>query len=1456
MTPSNSLSSSERSLSGECSVDGNSCDRGNEDECSSHSSQEDVELTKEVKVDRLERKSKSMPSDILDILDEKSKENSVENVQFLSDREDDSDDVPVWEPPEPENPEDEVDGVFADDDDDCCDGSKWNKASLLGELSDESSEKRKVYEENRRVMLEEADSKFKFIVSQLIKSAGFSIEESGYWFEIVARLCWEAASMLKPAIDGKSVDPTEYIKVKCIATGSCVDSEVFKGLVFKKHAALKHMATKYEHPRIMLVEGVLGHPISGFSSLQSVNQDNEYLLKYVKPVVDIIEASKPDVMLVEKSVSRDIQKTILDKGVTLVFDMKLHRLQRISRCIGSPILSVDSLSSQKLKHCDSFRIEKIVEEHNAAGESDKKPTKTLMFLEGCPTRLGCTILLKGCHSERLKKVKEVVQYSFILAYHLMLEASFLADRHTMFSTIFAKEATSCVVEIEKFSPSPSPRESPSEAVDIPVSNGFDEQTIQINGEADGEKVATWESDGDHVFSHEPYNPVIFTGFSSLSARLSKYLGFVQNPESVPVSVDTDVSTTSNLDSIRESEEDTADKNEDKQPLLLDPELPVNSSSDDGDNKSQTENDIESTLESQSILVLVSKRNTLRGIMCDQRHFSHIKFYKHFDVPLERFLRDMFNQRNLCQTCDEFPEAHLYYYAHQNKQLTIQIKRIPVAKGLAGEAKGKIWMWSRCGKCKTKNASRKSTKRVLISTAARSLSFGKFLELSFSQQTFLNRSSSCGHSFDSDFLHFFGLGSMVAMLSYSQVISYTVSLPPMKLESSILIKAGWLEKEFQTVFTKGISLFEDAAGFLKRLRSQFTNSDLRYQRARKLLSNIEELLKHERCIFEENIKNSFDKAKTIDDVSHRLLRLNRMRWELLLQALIWNYRLQSLVLSDRLLPSSDETKIYEQGLKTVSEAGMTRYENDNKVSDSGSNGGIDTPLVEHKDIPIAGASVGDNDQMAESYVPEDNESQTLCSSSPDTTSPINNHFDTHLAVNVHSTNGQEADKSIPVTGESLDDEVSTSNGPHILGWDEWFWLPFEELRSKRIVDIEKEYLLKFEYVNNFTQENLQTVNQIITEESSRLRISLRDDDFIVSDYEDELSSLIACALAHLNNEESKKPLSRCIHGSLQGFLDNNQDSKQTDRDVSRFSSESTNRLETLPPPEVLVSFGSVKSVGKPKYSIVSLYADDFRDLRKRCCSSELDYIASLSRCKPWDAKGGKSKSVFAKTLDDRFIVKEIKKTEYESFVTFATEYFKYMKDSYDLGNQTCLAKVLGIHQVTVRQPKGGGKEIRHDLMVMENLSFSRKVTRQYDLKGALHARFTATSANGEDDVLLDQNFVNDMNKSPLYVSKTSKQNLQRAVYNDTSFLTSINVMDYSLLVGVDDENHELVCGIIDYLRQYTWDKQLETWVKSSLVVPKNVQPTVISPIDYKTRFRKFMKTHFLCVPDQWCDQGDS
>lgn len=95
-------------------------------------------------------------------------------------------------------------------------------------------------------------------------------------------------------------------------------------------------------------------------------------------------------------------------------------------------------------------------------------------------------------------------------------------------------------------------------------------------------------------------------------------------------------------------------------------------------------------------------------------------------------------------------------------------------------------------------------------------------------------------------------------------------------------------------------------------------------------------------------------------------------------------------------------------------------------------------------------------------------------------------------------------------------------------------------------------------------------------------------------------------------------------------------------------------------------------------------------------------------------------------------------------------------------------------------------------------------------------------------------------------------MSKASYHSCIMFQSVDVMDYSLLVGIDEEHHELVVGIIDFMRQYTWDKHLETWVKASGILggPKNVSPTVISPKQYKKRFRKAMSAYFLVVPDQW------
>ena len=81
-----------------------------------------------------------------------------------------------------------------------------------------------------------------------------------------------------------------------------------------------------------------------------------------------------------------------------------------------------------------------------------------------------------------------------------------------------------------------------------------------------------------------------------------------------------------------------------------------------------------------------------------------------------------------------------------------------------------------------------------------------------------------------------------------------------------------------------------------------------------------------------------------------------------------------------------------------------------------------------------------------------------------------------------------------------------------------------------------------------------------------------------------------------------------------------------------------------------------------------------------------------------------------------------------------------------------------------------------------------------------------------------------------------------------FLASLGVMDYSLLVGFSRSEGNLIIGLVDYLRQYTWDKQVESWVKASgLLGGAGKEPTIISPNQYAQRFTQTVLSHLSSVP---------
>lgn len=48
---------------------------------------------------------------------------------------------------------------------------------------------------------------------------------------------------------------------------------------------------------------------------------------------------------------------------------------------------------------------------------------------------------------------------------------------------------------------------------------------------------------------------------------------------------------------------------------------------------------------------------------------------------------------------------------------------------------------------------------------------------------------------------------------------------------------------------------------------------------------------------------------------------------------------------------------------------------------------------------------------------------------------------------------------------------------------------------------------------------------------------------------------------------------------------------------------------------------------------------------------------------------------------------------------------------------------------------------------------------------------------------------------MYIREHSKRILRSALYSDSLFLEDLNVMDYSLLVAVDESKKEIIVGMI-------------------------------------------------------------
>ena len=260
----------------------------------------------------------------------------------------------------------------------------------------------------------------------------------------------------------------------------------------------------------------------------------------------------------------------------------------------------------------------------------------------------------------------------------------------------------------------------------------------------------------------------------------------------------------------------------------------------------------------------------------------------------------------------------------------------------------------------------------------------------------------------------------------------------------------------------------------------------------------------------------------------------------------------------------------------------------------------------------------------------------------------------------------------------------------------------------------------------------------------------------------------------------------------------------------------------------------------KFEVVALFASQFYALRALYLgeNGERLFIQSLGQSRPWSTSGGKSSADFNKSLDDKFVIKCVSSEEFNMFASICIAYFPFMDMTVSQDYPSALVKILGMYRVKVR--RGTSIDVKY-VVVMQNLFCGMDISslRLFDLKGKV--RYFGKRAR-KGAVLLDGDLLRMTKGLPLAMDRISKDILGQSLQNDTLFLQTGSIIDYSLVIGIDTVKRHIVMGVIDYMHSYDWKKRTEYALKTVVT-----EATIKPPGVYSDRFMAGIEKYFCPVP---------
>jgi 1-phosphatidylinositol-3-phosphate 5-kinase len=1309
------------------------------------------------------------------------------------------------------------------------------------------------------------------------------------WINQLLTLATKCCATVDPNVKkGDSLDIRPYVKIKSIAGGDVSDCAYMSGVIFRKTVAHKRMAKALVHPRILLLSGGIEftRTENRFASLEILFEQED---KYTEILVGKILKVQPDLVIVGRSVSRKAQELLLKADVVLLQHVKARMMQRIARQTGATIISstdhvMNQFGPKVLGKCHRFRLVSFRDNEiwmdKEFTEKVKRPVKSIptllrekdlpnhqrqaalaaqilgeavfdgcqavktglakrgvalsyALLEGCPKNLGCTVVLRGASSDALKQVKRVLRFIVSISYSLRLEISYLRERYARIPTSFRLEprhmfSSSLCVD---FGNPPTGRKSRPW-------NGGSQQEASISGELtamDHQSIlvtSIWMTEKNQCCPAEVKG---ICYYSLQDVALGQFLRdscfnlslTCQNPNCKKSVLDHTLSFVHNDGVINITVEQM------DEPL---PPSPFQGIVRGNDEKDKTGIKGENEKEDSPIATWtysMSCKKVVTPLVYISEDTWKMSFGKFLEIGF--YNRDArLNAPEHGCNCPLQSDAVLFFgcgsLAARFTYEGIKPYGVHVSRQLPMDDE-----WHRV-------EATKQLEQISVASSDLFVQFDKHIEKVSREARLL-------------------FGSAVHRPEHLQTVLSELNM----IGSEVDHAAKTLQEKIASVSDKcqandGIvqEAFYRFPWYSRRYLFMLTSAwNDRLSAAGQALSAMRKLA-DSRFAGRGEIVGQGSGDGTTEDLMEGMRRLR------MLNEMYSKYNVTDISTMLPTLPGAhhvDDDDDFEDPESSV-DFGEASIDADvlasrrrlysAKRSDSITvNTGRDTNARPRKQL---GARSLDSFALDVKGRQHDIASSSTMKNKAVTPGGAMKSALTRF----FNRAGKETDPY------AVDLGIFKEGRPRLEpGVDGIVILVFDEIPSTIIAYSlsSSEYNKQFAYFSkaeNKSSSDDAAIPSLPGIKSSNPSVGGADTSQIKSVDREGASS--SQNLAMMDSTDERKEIERRMLERSKSHI------KHTFRDFDEKGQQSC------------------------KFVVTTYWATQFHAVRqvfltqKEGQASSLDveksYIQSLSAAHSWAASGGKSGASFHRTADQRFIIKCISRTELQMFLDCAPAYFEYLSKAFFHGLPTVLCKIVGVYQIGYHN-RVTGKRSMDQVAIMQNIFYDRKISKTFDLKGSLRGRFARqmqpshpkdgdasdvhastlkrleTTSDDEEEIavnhnptLLDGDFLEYTNGRPLPLSDRAKAVFQMSILNDTLFLSIINVLDYSILVGVDEENMELVVGIIDFMRQYDIMKQMERVGKSLPMVVGSEAPTIIQPPLYKARFINAMERYFMTVPSKW------